>query len=226
MSNGGRAAWVWLPAMAFGACIVGFAPMAQAQVDAQEVAYCEPPAGTRLLYSNRAYEIEPKAPDAPPLYYTYKILVPPGRSQHVERLTQFLFDDGTDRWDVQKHADEILIFWPLRPGKQLALQRVDRKTGVAATVRFTVLGFDPMHMGSHVSHAWKIRRVDHFSDGSHFFQFLWYAPEFCTLSAFTDSQHRKIRLLRILKPGDRDYNRPLMAKNHQLHFADTGELVK
>jgi hypothetical protein len=55
---------------------------------------------------------------------------------------------------------------------------------------------------------------------------LWYAPQLCTLSAFTDSQHRTVRLLRVLKPGDPDYDREVVRKNRRLYFVDTGEMVK
>jgi hypothetical protein len=74
--------------------------------------------------------------------------------------------------------------------------------------------------------SWKIRRLDAIEGGKSFVQFLWYAPQLCTLSAFTDSQHRNVRLLRILKPDDRDYARELTVKNHHLYFADKDEMVK
>jgi hypothetical protein len=35
-----------------------------------------------------------------------------------------------------------------------------------------------------------------------------------------------VRLLRVLKPGDPDYERPLERKKGHLYFADTGEIVK
>ncbi|HUK11244.1 MAG TPA: hypothetical protein VLX09_25485 [Stellaceae bacterium] len=226
MSISRRAGRARLLATALGVSVAAFALPARAQVEGYAADYCEPPAGTKLLYTNRAYEIEPKSVDEPPLYYTYKILTPSGRSQHVDRLSQFMFDDGTDQWDVETQADQILGFWPLWPGKQLTIQRVDRQTGVTAEVTFTVLGLDPIRAGSRLHNSWKIRRIDNMSNGTHFYQFLWYAPGLCTLSAFTDSQHRLVRLLQVLEPGDRDYDRALKVKDHHLYFADNDEMVK
>ena len=216
----------WLLAASLGLWIGVAASGARAQDDPYTAGYCEPPAGTKLLYSNRAYQIERKPIDAPPLYYSYTILAPGGGKQHVERRSQLLFDDGTDKWEVQTGSDQVRGFWPLQPSKELVLQRYDRDNGIQAQVSFMVLGLEPIDSGGRVYRSWKIRRLDRYSDGSHYFQFLWYAPEICTLSAFTDSQHRMIRLLRILKPGDPDYARPLEVKRHRLYFADKEELVK
>lgn len=184
------------------------------------------PAGTKILYSNRAYLIEPKPADAPPLYFTYRILAPTGRSQHVDRQSQFLFDDGTDHWDVKVGLNDLQNFWPLQPRKGLSLERVNRRTHETDDVSFLVLGLEPIGEGQHKYLSWEIRRIDHYSDGTLFYQFLWYAPEICVLSAFTDSQHRVVELLRVLRPGDRDYNRPLKVKRHRLYFADNNSPVK
>jgi hypothetical protein len=217
----------WLLAAALGALAGAFAPQARAQNENPYAAtYCEPEAGTKLLYTNRAYEIESKPVGAPPLYYSYKILAPGEGAQHVQRKSQLLFDDGADPWNVETGSDDVRDFWPLQPSKELTLERVDQKTGVHSEVSFLVLGLEEIEAGTRVHRSWKIRRLDRNSDGSHFFQFLWYAPELCTLSAFTDSQHRMVRLLRILKPGDPDYNRPLTVEKHRLYFADKNELVK
>jgi hypothetical protein len=170
--------------------------------------------------------IEPSASDAPPPYYRYTILTPGNGKRHAERHSQFLFDDNTAKWELQTSADEMRSFWPLYPDKELVLKRIDRETNVRANVSFLVLGLEPIDTGLGVYRSWKIRRLDHYSDGTDFFQFLWYAPELCTLSAFTDSQQRMIRLLRILHPGGRDYNRPLIVLKHHLYFADGHELVE
>lgn len=223
MSSVPRAAWV---AMMFGVWIGVSAPIARAQGDPSAAAYCEPAAGTKLLYSNRAYEIEQKAVDAPLLYYTYRILAPSLHSQFVERRSQLLFDDGDDRWFVVNHEEEIRAFWPLQAGEKLVLHRFGRATRVESKVTLEVLGPEAIDSGTHVYPSWKISRTDRNTDGSQFRQFLWYAPEICTLSAFTDSQNRMVRLLRILKPGDRDYDRPVEVKKHTLYFADTNEPVK
>jgi hypothetical protein len=220
-----RQSWL-VAAAAIGLSIGAFVPAARAQDDLYSAGYCEPSAGTKLLYSNRAYEIEPKPVDAPPLYYSYKILAPGNGKQQVERRSQLLFDDGTDKWNVETGSDDVQDFWPLQPSKELDIRRDDQQTGVHAEVSFLVLGLEPINSGTHVWRSWKIRRRDTLSDGSHYFQFLWYAPEICTLSAFTDSQHRVIRLLRVLEPGDKDYDRPLEVKKHRLYFSDTGDLVK
>ena len=64
---------------------------------AQSAAYCEPKPGLRLLYTDRAYLIEPKAASAPALVYSYT-LQGMQFERHVDRYGQFLFDDGGDRW--------------------------------------------------------------------------------------------------------------------------------
>jgi hypothetical protein len=223
---GWRGAQVWLGLMALALWTGTFAVTARAQNDATAADYCEPAAGTKLLYTNRAYEIEKTPIDAPALYYTYKILAPALHSQYVERRSQFMFDDGEDRWDVLNAEQEVRGFWPLHSGKELVLHRVDRVTRVQSEVTFQVLGLESIDGGTQAYQSWKISRNDRNSDGSRFSQFLWYAPNICTLSAFTDSQHRAIHLVRVLKPGDRDYDRPLTVKKHQLYFADTNEPVK
>ena len=219
--------WIWV------AMLTALSALAPAAARAQSnglyaAPYCEPMAGTRLLYTNRAYEVEPKALDAPPLYYTYRIVAGVGASERVERRSQLLFDNGVDadHWDAQTGADEFRTFWPLQPNNQLELDRVDRKTGVRGKVSFMVLGLDPIETDRRIISSWKIRRFDRYSDGATFIQFLWYAPELCTLAAFTDSQHRMVRLLRVLRPGDPDYDRPLDIRKHHLYFSDTGELVR
>jgi hypothetical protein len=218
--------WKYPLAATLGTWFVIFGTSAEAQIDAYTASYCEPTAETRLLYTNRAYEIERKPADAPPLYYTYKILAPSGRSQHVERAGQFLFDDSSDHWDLQTSSNEIEDFWPLQPGKELDLHRINRRTNVTDNVSFLVLGLEPIGRGLNMHLSWKIRRLDGYNDGTQSFQYLWYAPDICTLSAFTDSQHRLVRLLRVLRPGDRDYDRPLKVEQHYLYFADTNERVK
>jgi len=196
---------------------------AQGSTNPYTAEYCEPDADAKLLYTNRAYLVLPKAPDTPALYFTYKIL---GTEKFVQRHGQLLFDDGADRWQLESNPDALRLFWPLRPEKKLELDRVDRTNGEHSHVTFVVLGLEPITVNGIPYKSWKIRRLDAMEGGKSFVQFLWYAPELCTLSAFTDSQHRTVRLLRILKPGDQDYGRELVAKKHHLYFADKDELVK
>ena len=204
--------------------MVGAAPGARAQsTDPYTAEYCEPDAQTKLLYTNRAYLILPKAPDTPPLYFTYQILE---TGKFVQRRGQFLFDDGDDRWELESNPDALRLFWPLRPGKKLELDRVDRTNGGHSHVTFVVLGLEPSPVNGTPYKSWKIRRLDTMEGGKSFVQFLWYTPALCTLSAFTDSQHRNVRLLRMLRPGDPDYDRPLVRKKGHLYFADKDEAVK
>ena len=205
-----------------GALAIADAARAQS-TDPYTAEYCEPDPQTKLIYTDRAYLILPKATDTPPLYFSYQIL---GTRQLVRRNGQFLFDAGDDQWQLQSDPDAIRRFWPLKPEKMLELERVNRSTGAHAHVSLVVLGLEPIQV-NHVSYqSWEIRRLDTVTDGESSMQFLWYAPELCALSAFTDSQHRFVRLLRILKPGDPDYDRSLVRRNHHLYFADTGEMVK
>jgi len=198
-------------------------PARAADTNPYAASYCEPPPETKLLYNSRAYLILPKSPDAPPLYFSYRIL---GSDQFVQRHGQLLFDDGSDHWELESDADGLKLLWPLRPQNHFELQRVDRTTGHHAQVTFTVLGLEPIEVEKQIYRSWKIRRLDRFDDGTTFLQFLWYSPALCTLSAFTDSQHRVVRLLRELHPGDTDYDRPVVRRRHHLYFADTNELVK
>jgi len=185
--------------------------------------YCEPAPETKLLYSNRAYLILPKAPDAPPLYFSYRIL---GTDQFVQRRGQLLFDDGGDKWELESDADGLKLLWPLRPQNHFELERVDRTNGRHAQVSFMVLGLEPLAVEKEIYRSWKIRRLDRFDDGTTFLQFLWYSPALCTLSAFTDSQHRVVKLMRVLHPGDKDYDRPVVRRKGHLYFSDTNEPVK
>jgi hypothetical protein len=191
--------------------------------DAYVATYCEPEPQTKLLYTNRAYLVLPKDPDAPPFYFSYKILE---TGKFVQRRGQFLFDDGDDRWELESNPEALRLFWPLRPEKTLEIERVDRTNGARAQVSFVVLGLEPVMVNGIPYRSWKIRRLDTIEGGKSYVQFLWYAPQLCTLSAFTDSQHRFVRLLRTLKPGDPDYDREVVRKKHNLYFADTGEIVK
>ena len=194
-----------------------------AQTDPYAADYCEPEANTKLLYSNRGYLILPKAPDAPALYFSYQIL---GTQTFVQRRGQFLFDDGDDRWKLESNPDALKLFWPLRPEKKLEIERVDRTNGAQARVSFTVIGLEPIEVNHRAYKSFKIRRLDNFEGGSTFIQFLWYSPELCTLTQFTDSQHRTVRLLRVLKPGDADYGRDVVRRKSHLYFTDTNEMVK
>lgn len=204
--------------------VLGSAPGARAQnTDPYTAEYCEPNAQTKLLYTNRAYLILPKAPDTPALYFSYKILE---TGKFVQRRGQFLFDDGDDNWELASNPESLRLFWPLRPEKKVEIDRVDRTTGAHAHVTFVVLGLEPIEVNHASYKSWKIRRLDTMEGGKSFVQFLWYAPQLCTLSAFTDSQHRTVRLLRVLKPGDPDYDREVARKNRRLYFVDTGEMVK
>jgi hypothetical protein len=185
--------------------------------------YCEPEPQTKLLDTNRAYLVLPKEPDAPALYFSYKVLE---TGKFVQRRGQFLFDDGDDRWELESNPEALRLFWPLRPEKKLEIERVDRTSGAHAQVSFMVLGLEPIMVNGVPYRSWKIRRIDTIEGGKTYVQFLWYAPQLCTLSGFTDSQHRMVRLLRELKADDPDYGRELVRKNHRLYFADTGEVVK
>jgi hypothetical protein len=186
-------------------------------------AYCEPAPQTKLLYSNRGYLILPKPADAPPLAYSYSIL---GTERSVVRAGQFLFDDGGDRWAFESNPDGLTQFWPLKPQKQFDITRINRYTRGKALVSFVVVGTESIDVGGRSYKSWKIRRTDHMEGGSTTTQLLWYSPDLCTLSAFTDSQQRTVTLLRVLKPGDRDYNRPVARRDGKLVFTDTGEAVK
>jgi hypothetical protein len=201
-----------------------FAASARAQGgDPASADYCEPAPKTKLLYTNRGYLILPKPADAPPLAYSYSIL---GTERSVVRAGQFLFDDGGDRWAFESNPDGLNQFWPLRPQKQFDITRINRYTRGKALVSFVVLGTESVNVGGRGYKSWKVRRTDHIEGGSTTTQLLWYSPELCTLSAFTDSQQRTINLLRVLKPGDRDYNRAVARRNGRLVFTDTGEAVK
>jgi hypothetical protein len=211
-------------ALAMALAALGTAQGVRAQnTDPYTAEYCEPDPQTKLLYTNRAYLILPKAPETPPLYFSYKILE---TGKFVQRRGQFLFDDGDDRWKLDSNPDALRLFWPLRPEKRLELDRVDRNTGAHAQVSFVVLGLEPLEVNHVPYKSWKIRRLDTAEGSKSTIQFLWYAPQLCTLAAFTDSQQRTVRLLRVLKPGDADYDRELVRKNRRLYFADTGEMVK
>ena len=192
---------------------------------AQSAAYCEPKAGLRLLYTDRAYLIEPKAASAPALVYSYT-LQGMQFERHVDRYGQFLFDDGGDRWAFESNPGGLSQFWPLRQGGKLGLEKIDRNTRNHALVSLTVIGTEPVQVGNRSYVTWKVRRFDRLEEKGTFEQFLWYAPDLCTLAAFTDSQQRRIDLLRILKPGDRDYKRPVVRKQGQLYFSDTNTPVK
>ncbi len=199
-----------------------FVTPAQAQ-GADSGAYCEPPPQTKLLYTNRGYLILPKPADAPPLAYSYSIL---GTERSVVRAGQFLFDDGGDRWAFESNPEGLTRFWPLTPQKHFDITRINRFTRGKALVSFVVEGTEMINAAGRSYRSWRIRRTDHQEGGSTTTQLLWYSPDLCTLSAFTDSQQRTISLLRILKPGDRDYNRPVARRNGKMVFTDTGEVVK
>ena len=185
--------------------------------------YCEPAPQTKLLYSNRGYLILPKPADAPPLAYSYSIL---GTERTVVRAGQFLFDDGGDRWAFESNPEGLSQFWPLKPQKHFDITRINRYTRGKALVSFVVEGSESINVGARGYESWRIRRTDHVEGGSTTTQLLWYSPELCTLTAFTDSQQRTVNLLRILKPGDRDYKREVTRRNGKLVFTDTGEAVK
>ncbi|MGH7249297.1 MAG: hypothetical protein ACREH9_14455 [Pseudomonadota bacterium] len=211
-------------ALLLAAYAADFSHQVRAQgADPASGVYCEPALQTKLLYSNRGYLILPKPADAPPLVYTYSIL---GTQRSVVRAGQFLFDDGGDRWAFESNPEGLAQFWPLKPQKHFDIARINRFTRGKALVSFVVEGTESVTVGSRGYESWKIRRTDHMEDGSTTNQLLWYSPELCTLSAFTDSQQRRISLLRVLKPSDRDYNRTVARRNGKLVFTDTGEAVK
>jgi hypothetical protein len=201
---------------------IAFGAPARAQgTDSAE--YCEPAPQTKLLYTNRGYLILPKPADAQPLAYSYSIM---GTERSVVRAGQFLFDDGGDRWAFESNPDGLTQFWPLKARKHFDITRINRFTRGKALVSFVVEGTENITAAGRIYRSWRIRRTDRIEGGSTTTQLLWYSPDLCTLSAFTDSQERTINLLRVLKPGDRDYNRPVARRNGKMVFADTGEAVK
>lgn len=217
----GRVLWGGM-LLALVACAVANDVRAQGS-DPSAAAYCEPPAQTKLLYTNRGYLILPKPADAPPFVYSYVILE---TQRHVERHGQLLFDDGEDRWAFESNPEGLAQFWPLKPRKRFEMERVNRYTRAHALVSFEVIGLETIEAAHRSYKSWKIRRLDHLEQNETFTQYLWYSPELCTLAAFTDSQNRTVTLLRVLKPGDRDYDRGVVRRNGKLYFTDNGELVK
>jgi len=218
-----RARPVWSALFAALAALGGLASAMAQSTDPWSAAYCEPAAQIKLLYTNRAYLILPKPPDAPLFYYSYMIL---GTGTRVERHGQLIFDASDDHWDFDENLISLRRLWPLRPDNTIELDRVDRETGIRAKVTFTVIGLEPIQVDRSAHKSWKIRRLDRYETGDTSIQFLWYAPDLCTLSAFTDSQQRLVRLLRVLRPGGKDYDRPIAHRNHKLYFADTNERVR
>ena len=211
-------------ALAF-ALAMAFAPASSnGQGDVSSSAtYCEPQAGTKFLYSDRGYLILPKAAGAGSLQYSYLIL---GTQRHVDRYGQLLFDDGNDRWAFESNPEGLARLWPLTARKRFELERYDRFTRVHAFVSFVVQGVEPIQVSGRTYASWKVRREDRLESGTITTQTLWYSPQLCTLTAFTDSQERLVSLLRVLNPGDRDYNRAVVRRLHRLYFSDTNELVK
>jgi len=211
-------------ALLLALAVAAFAPGARAQGNASSsAAYCEPAPGTKFLYSDRGYLIQQKPAGAVAMQYSYQIL---GTQRHVERYGQFLFDDGSDRWAFESNPEALSRLWPLTMRKRIELERYDRFTRVHAFVSFMVAGVEPIQVGGRAYPSWKVQREDRLETGTRTSQTLWYSPQLCTLTAFTDSQERLVNLLRILNPGDHDYNRPVVRKLHRLYFSDTGELVK
>ena len=102
----------------------------------------------------------------------------------------------------------------------------DRYTRNHAFVSFIVDGVEPIQVQGHSYSSWRVKRQDRLEDKSTTSQTLWYSPELCTLTQFTDSQERTVTLLRVLHPGDRDYNRAVVRRLHRLYWADTNQLVK
>jgi len=211
-----------LRCVALALAVSGFAVSALAQGEAGG-AYCEPAVGTKYLYTDRGYLIEPKPAGASSLEYRYQIL---GTQRHVERYGQFLFDDGGDRWAFESNPQGLSKLWPLTLRKRLEVERYDRYTRNHAFVSFMVEGVEPIQVEGLSYSSWKVERQDRLEDKSTTSQTLWYSPQLCTLTQFTDSLQRTITLLRILHPGDRDYNRPVVRRHAKLYFSDTGELVK
>src|ERR1700722_12885578 len=72
--------------------------------DPYTATYCDPDPQTKLLYTNRAYLILPKAPDSPAFYFSYQILE---TGKFVQRRGQFLFDDGDDRWKLESNPEAL-----------------------------------------------------------------------------------------------------------------------
>ena len=50
--------------------------------------------------------------------------------------------------------------------------------------KFRTLGLEPITVNGLPYKSWKIRRIDTIEGGQTYVQFLWYAPQLCTLSAF------------------------------------------
>ncbi|HTS92260.1 MAG TPA: hypothetical protein VMG55_09690 [Stellaceae bacterium] len=196
-----------------------------AGAEAQSADYCDPAPGLRLMYTDRAYLIEPRPANLGPMVYAYT-LQGMQFDRHVDRYGQFLFDDGSDRWAFESNPDGLQKFWPLRRGNKLGIEKIDRNTRNHALVTLTVVGTEPVQVGARSYASWKVRRFDNLEQKGTFEQFLWYAPELCTLSAFTDSQQRTITLIRILKPSDKDYKRPVVRKQGKLYFSDTNKPVQ
>jgi hypothetical protein len=200
------------------------APSAQAQfADPYIAPYCEPATGTELIYTDRAYLILPKSELPRALHYSYEIL---NSQQRAERFGQLLFNDAIEPWSFITNADGLSDLWPLRPEKSYTFDRLEQTTHEQVNVSLVVLGLEPVAVGDRFYRSWKVRRVDTFRTGRKFLQFLWYSPELCSLTAFTDSIHRLVRLERILHPGDFDYKRPVTRDQGHLLFEDRGRSVQ
>jgi hypothetical protein len=206
--------------LVLAACFVAGSARAQGS---DSGAYCEPSPQTKLIYNNRGYLILPKPVDAPPLAYSYSIL---GTERSVVRAGQFLFDDGGDRWAFESNPEGLTQFWPLKLQKHFDITRINRFTRGKALVSFVVEGTEMIAAAGRSYRSWRIRRTDRQEGSSTMTQLLWYSPDLCTLAAFTDSQQRTITLLRVLRPGERDYNRPIARVDGKMVFSDTGEAVK
>ena len=187
--------------------------------DPYKARYCAPVPGDKLLYSDRAYLILDKPKGAAPLEYAYEIL---HKHEKVKRVGQFLSDESDTR-----AADPATLarLWPLQPGNTVSF-RTQRPDGGPVDVSLKVLGIDVVESPGRSYTSWKILRIERDDHGRRQSQTLWYAPDLCALAAFTSSKNKVIRLLRVLRPGDPDYQRPLDRVKGRLVFADTGALVQ
>jgi hypothetical protein len=215
--------------MAFGLATLGFALLLAlpARAASYTADYCEPKPGVKLLYNDRAYLVLAKTDADQQMQYSYQILTGNGKAQ---RTGQIIFREDDETWEIDPDQEGVGALWPLQPDKTYSFVRVERggeHAGERITVEFKVVGLEPLSFASRQMPSWKIRRLDRDAKGAvRFFQFMWYVPEFCALAGFTDSQSRYVTLLRVLKPGDPDYDRPLARRKGKLVFSDTGEAVK
>jgi hypothetical protein len=198
--------------------IVMFGALSACVTRAEDAAqYCNPPIGTRLVYDDRVYTVAAVDGFTQTMHAEL-------RHRDSEIIGMVLYRNVSEPWRFTRSGpDGFRSFWPAKRGNTLDYS-IKNHSSQDIDGSVTIAGNENIELPFGTYKTWKITNAQAVDNGGRSIDTNWYSPELCA-SAQIAITGGVSKLLKILKPSDPDYARPIIYKNRHTYWGDTDQPV-